>query len=393
MKATILQPQNIRDKAQRKYSSFLEEWFDGKDSFPWSIPCGTSSLSGFDPVELKRQIRCLEENARKEEECGYDIVWDTRKFRIYGENRFPKNVVVKTAEDFLFLTKKTKEFHVIQQAAAKIMTVFPKLKGWLRNHLRQLPEFSESIAGLLDVAKYFINHPNPDCFVREIPVCQDTKFIQRHEKILREWLDCLLPANAIDVEETRFESRFGLRYDEEMYQVRLLDPSLEAEMRFPCSLIALPRHSLVRLSPLNVRILIAENKMNFLTAPPMKRTVALGGLGNGIGVLKKAEWIKRLPVFYWGDMDVEGFKILSMFRVTFPNVKSLLMNVHILQKYSSFTVPGNGETGDVPLFLTDEERECFLYCRNKNVRLEQERIPTRELQAIFENIETSQNIV
>jgi hypothetical protein len=389
MTKNILQPQEIHDKSVRKYPEFLEEWFNGKDIFPWSIPCKTSSLSGFDPAELKRQIQLLIEGAKDIRGYGYEIVWETRNSRTFGKNNFPKTVEFKTREDFLRLIKKAEDFRFIEYSVERVLSSLPELRYWLRDHLCELPKLSEDIDGLLEVVRYFIANPKPDCYIREIPVGFDTKFIERHSKTLSEWLDILLPANAINVEEKEFELRFGLRYEEQMFTVRLLDPSLKDEMRFPCSMVALPLHAFVRLAPSNVNVLIVENRMTLLTVPHLQRTLVIGGLGKGVLALKNADWIQRLPTFYWGDIDVEGFEILSSFREVFPNVKSLLMDLKTLQRFSHFSVQGNRKICDPPLFLDADEREAFVYCRDNNFRLEQERIPTCMLLTLINQMSQS----
>ena len=40
---------------------------------------------------------------------------------------------------------------------------------------------------------------------------QVTKFVERHRRILREWLDIVLPPETIRADEEHFERRFGLR--------------------------------------------------------------------------------------------------------------------------------------------------------------------------------------
>ncbi|MCA9040155.1 MAG: hypothetical protein KDA65_07420 [Planctomycetaceae bacterium] len=83
----------------------------------------------------------------------------------------------------------------------------------------------------------------------------------------------------------------------------------------------------------------------------------------------------KIPVFYWGDIDVEGFRILSNLRTFFPEVQSLLMDRETLEANRQGIVSGNNSSVEPPGKLTEEERETFIYCRDQNYRLEQEKIP------------------
>lgn len=65
---------------------------------------------------------------------------------------------------------------------------------------------------LLTVCQYFLDHPRPNLYARELPLAVHTKFVEEHQSVLREMLDELLPPQAIDPAANRFEERFLLRY-------------------------------------------------------------------------------------------------------------------------------------------------------------------------------------
>jgi len=112
-----------------------------------------------------------------------------------------------------------------------------------------------------------------------LPLPVDTKFIERHKPMLHQWLDIVLPPQAVRSYEAQFERRFGLRYAESHIRVRFLDPALQEELQFPWSELSLPPSALGQLPVSEARVLIVENKVNLLTLPKPPRTIALGGLG------------------------------------------------------------------------------------------------------------------
>ncbi|MEO1290170.1 MAG: Wadjet anti-phage system protein JetD domain-containing protein, partial [Chloroflexota bacterium] len=77
---------------------------------------------------------------------------------------------------------------------------------------------------------------------------------------------------------------------------------------------------------------------------------------------------------YWGDVDVQGFQILSALRKTFPHTRSILMDETTLSLFGQFKVIGTETTVATPLNLTMEERKLYHYLQEHNIRLEQEHI-------------------
>ncbi|HHB95345.1 MAG TPA: hypothetical protein ENK88_09420 [Campylobacterales bacterium] len=49
--------------------------------------------------------------------------------------------------------------------------------------------------------------------------------------------------------------------------------------------------------------------------------------------LKNIEWLKTKEIYYWGDIDTHGFAILSQIRGYFPQVKSILMDEEVVNRY------------------------------------------------------------
>jgi hypothetical protein len=161
--------------------------------------------------------------------------------------------------------------------------------------------------------------------------------------------------------------------------VRLLDPILEQELGWPCSELSIPLHTLGAM-PLRADLaIIVENKVNLLTLPSFPRAVGLGGLGDGAVLLRYLSWLNETQIVYWGDLDTEGFEILSSLRAVFPHARSFLMDPDTFGRWRHFSVSGTGGKPDIPPHLNEVEQQAFLRCRDENLRLEQERIPQDEV--------------
>lgn len=135
------------------------------------------------------------------------------------------------------------------------------------------------------------------------------------------------------------------------------------------------------------RVLIVENKVNLLTLPPLAGAIALGGLGYGVVNLRYVTWLAERKIYYWGDIDIDGFEILSSLRKAFPQTESLLMDQATVERWRvPLGTEGNGRSGTPPAHLTTAESAVYLCCSRDNLRLEQERLPQAESNCVLTRI-------
>lgn len=233
----------------------------------------------------------------------------------------------------------------------------------------------EDVDGLLHVVDYLKTHPRPGIFAREIPGPMDTKFISRNRRMLREWLDRILPPETIRADEEHFERRYGLRYAEPHILLRFLDTDIERACGCPWPELSLPLGSLARMPMRVKRVIVVENKVNLLTLPGVRDTAALGGLGNGVTDLRYVPWLASCELWYWGDVDADGLAILSRLRSAFPQTRSLLMDGDTVRRWRELAVSGSDRAATLPPGLRSAEECAFNACVRHNLRIEQERLP------------------
>jgi hypothetical protein len=150
---------------------------------------------------------------------------------------------------------------------------------------------------------------------------------------------------------------------------------------------SLPLHALGMLAIRAAVVFIVENRVSPLTLPVVRRAIGLGALGNAVTQFRHLAWLQDRPVVYWGDLDIEGFGILSSLRSCFPQTQSVFMDADTLDRWQHFVVPGTGRAMDVPPLLTEAERTAYLICRDQDLRLEQERIPQDEVSRVFRRLQ------
>ena len=370
----MIRPEQIRQKALNLYPSWQSAWLEDETFFPKVIPCDKQLDENL--ALAIESIHALRFGSKERLGYGYTIEWEERNSRRHGRNRFPTRILFETESDFLKLIGRQNDFAKFTSGVQRIRDRYPALSPWIRFHRTELVKVSGELDGLLHVIDYFVAHPRPDLFARELPIPLDTKFIERNQQILRYWLDLTLPPHAIRADEDHFERRFGLKYDERLVFVRFLDAETQAAAKSPWRECSLPLHTLANYPLTCQRVIITENKVNLLTLPHMTGTIAIGGMGYSVTDLRCLHWLLDRDIWYWGDIDVDGFEILSALRRFFPQTRSLMMDDQAVHRWrDSLGTPGNHRRRNAPNNLTQSESLAYEICSGANLRIEQERIP------------------
>ena len=375
----MITPEAIRKKALRAYLTFLAALADGRPFFPWDVPFGKQAWRPKgDYHRFAARREALLAASKGERGAGYTVELVPRPMRRYGEQLLPARIFFETEVDFLAFLGKTNEAAQFKAALAQTSAHLPGLVPWLAHHPRQALPYLDRWGDLLTVCVYFLDHPQPGRYARELPIPVHTKFVEAHAGILARLLDAVLPEADVRQGEKDFHRRFGLRYDEPLVRARLLDVRLQARYGVPVADLSTPVSEFRRLAWRGARGLIVENKWTFLTLPPHPNGFALWGGGFGVGVLREVGWLADVPLLYWGDLDAQGFMILSQLRSFLPHARSFLMDGATLDAFRAFVVPGTPlpETDVRALpHLTPAEQALFRRLAEENLRLEQERIP------------------
>jgi hypothetical protein len=377
-------PDDIRVKAKHAYPRFLTQWINGTDEnfFPYHVRVRFA----VDAKDVNGTILASERllnNSKTKKGWGYTVRREQRRMREFGNNPVPQEISIDTLDDLLRLANKRAEFRATCRVVDAVRGAIPKLSLWLEINVRRLHRLAKSVDGLLQVTQFFMSHPWPDCYARQIPVPVDTKFVQRHRATLRQWFDELLPSSGIDVNENVFTRRFGLRDGQNHRGIRALDPELALELGLVFHELSLPMRSVAALPVKCATVVILENDLNLFTLPRIARGLGIRGEGNAVNRLEQLRWLDSNRVLYWGDIDVEGFVILSRLRNVFPHVESVLMDLDVLMAQKRFVIAGNGSQLELPTNLTPAESQAFCYCRENNLRLEQERILQSHVDNVF----------
>ncbi len=367
----MITPTEIQQKVARSYLPFLQSWLRNEPFFPYTLPAGSPSS---DFVQFRSEVETLHRSSKERRGYGYSITSQFKRMRQHGDQNLPVRIVIETQQDFLRLIEKVDEFAHFQQDVTLIRATMPQLEEWLSRFPLRVIEQHGYWQNLLLVCAYFLEHPRPNLYIRELPLPVHTKFLEQHRGILQDLLKLLLPPEAMRLDAPTFEQRFGLREDEPLVRTRLLDNQLFKRHALSVTDISLPCSEFATIDLQGQTCIVTENKMTFLTLPSLSDTFAIFGSGFMVHNLATVSWLSTCPILYWGDIDAHGFQILSSLRSVFPHVVSLMMDKTTLQTFKEFQVAGTPTSAQHLPYLTSEEHVLFEYLAKENIRLEQERI-------------------
>lgn len=341
------------------------------------------SLKGPDSTELAERFEAA--RAWIAELSAIDhmrIEWREVNHRVLGAQRVPQSIWVDTLEDALALAGKQRDAARFMEMISLTHSTQPTLLAWLHKRPLRAVELAEHWPKLLAVVGWLTDHPRPGTYLRQVDIPGlHSKFIEGQRGVLAELLDLALSPDAIANEYSgvsQFSARYGFLDKPTRIRFRVLDKRSGLLPGTELPDVTLDTASFAKLNLPLLRVFITENETNFLAFPPVADAIVIFGAGYGWEALAQADWLKRVDIHYWGDIDTHGFAILDQLRGRFDHVASFLMDRATLLAHETLW----GEEPDQVLHDLDRldvaERELFDALRDnrirKGLRLEQERV-------------------
>jgi hypothetical protein len=304
------------------------------------------------------------------------------RHRVFGANAVPCEAWIDDIDDALALIGKRREASRFAALLDATRTRQPELLDWLAKRPLRALELSYEWDRLLEIVAWIAAHPRPGIYLRQVDIPGiHSKFIEAYRSVLGEFLDLVLPPDAIDFSAfgtSQFARRYGFREKPVRIRFRFLGP----EYRFLPGTheqdITLDAESFALLNLQIEQVFITENEINFLTFPKVRDSLVVFGSGYGFEMLGLAKWLSRCRIHYWGDIDTHGFAILDQLRGQFGHVESFLMDRATLRTFESAWGEEESQTLRDLFRLTPEEAALYDDLRDnrirKNLRLEQEKI-------------------
>jgi hypothetical protein len=315
--------------------------------------------------------------------AGYRLAMRDVRHRIIGQNSLPDEAWVETLDDALRLVGKTHEVQAFDGLWTATGARQPALLPWLQRQPLRALALAPHWPLLLDLVAWMQAHPRPGLYLREVDLPgMHSKFIEAQRGVLAELLDLVLPAQAIDTRASgvaQFTRRYGFRDKPQRLRFRWLDREGPDWVGGGDGDYTVSQSTFAAMQPAIERVFITENEINFLTFPPLRKSLVVFGAGYGFQALSDTRWLARCELHYWGDIDTHGFAILDQLRAHHPHARSFLMDRPTLMAHrAQWTDEPQPTLRDLPR-LTPEESGLYDDLRwrrlgEQAVRLEQERI-------------------
>jgi hypothetical protein len=260
----------------------------------------------------------------------------------------------------------------------------PQIYSWVvEKPLRALAHEAQ-FERLLACVRWLVDNSDRNRYLRQIDAPGvDTKFVEQHRAILSELVDLVIDEPA-DRQARDFAVRYGFRGKPSRVRIRILDP---AASRLPAG-ISDVELAVEEIDPglFDVdRVFLVENEVTCLAFPALPRSLLIFGGGYAVSRVAELGWLRGLPLYYWGDIDTHGFRILDRLRVGFPETRSMLMDRDTLIAHEAHW---DREPAPVNTYLPHlRPDEAALYrdlvedVFGPAVRLEQERISYASLES------------
>ena len=381
----MISPAEIKIKSGKKYSAYLQSIVEGAPFAEITIIGDKRPSKDYAKYEL--EITDLVSQSKEKKGYGYTIEFQTIRKKEIGTQDLPVKFSFETESDFLRYLHKEKEVAEFRENCSSILSIYPELKEWLYKFPDKVIENKNKWNDILKVCCYFKQNPIPNKYIRELPINVHTKFIEENKGILRELLDILIE-EYIQQTEKDFERRFNLKCEEPLIRFRILDKQMSQKYFSEIDDLSIPISQFEQLDLPLRNVFVVENKINLLTIaltlPEIREAIVIFGSGYKVENLKNVEWLKRVNLFYWGDLDVHGFEILSQFRGYFPNAKSFLMDKDTFHKF--FEKDSGTPSKATVKNLSDDEKQLYESLKNNNWRLEQEKIPLEYVKEYIERM-------
>lgn len=304
----------------------------------------------------------------------------------FGKQLMPVRVFIDTPEDamaLLGLTKKKKEFLA---GLSAIESQMPSLRDWYLTYFVRISA-EDFFPVVLSIARFMLEQEQREGYLREMAIPGvDTKFLENHNFLVRTLWNALFPENTAESSDELWEKLFVQKVPTPSICVR----SLDEHLRFSgVRKLFLSQDDIADFQPPHRRIFITENKVNGYTFPDAEDSLILFGMGYGVlEMTESAPWLADKEIYYWGDLDHDGFNILSNLRKVLPEMKihSFLMDKETLLAYVDPKVKDTGNTTTIPDYLTVSEKMAWKLIHDNGWRLEQERIPHEEVEWAVESL-------
>lgn len=366
--------EEIKKKAFKLYNNgtLFRNFLEQGNLFPFEI-----KLKKLKQNDIQNNFTKIHNEIQGLESKNFHINYKDFHFKLLSTQKLPIEIVFQTENELLKFIDKKAEFDRFVDIYEKTMQIFPQLEALMNQKPFLFLECEIILERVFLVCSFFMENPKPNIYLRELSISGiDTKFVEQNKKIVDTFLSILLDENNFEKDRTKlsnygFEKKYHLKYPLPLVRFRILDEALNI-----CALsdLSVTIEEFKRVNVAAKNVFIVENKKTMLSFIDVKESIVIFGGGYGVEILKDVDWLSKKNIFYWGDIDSDGFAILSMLRGYFPKTVSIFMDKKTIDQFVEYSVLQEQLPLKMELCnLTEEEANIYNSLQD-GFRLEQERI-------------------
>ena len=337
------------------------------DAWPLELSIGKppSSLIANDPEALQRHL-----HAWRGVRIG-EVIWGKQRYRAAAEPApVPLQWRIRKPSEWIQACDNRQIDADYARLQSLIAASDPPFHDLL---IRQLPSLralqADEIRRCLNIALQLEPGMAQGKPLRALAMGADTKFFERHRRLLTRLLDIRFDGAPGELGLETFLDAVSER-DHWLLLAPLADGLLPyRQMR--------ARASELQERPLAAgRILVVENEQCAHQLPQAADCIAVLGSGLDLGWMQ-ASWLRDRQLAYWGDLDTWGLAMLGRARTHQPRLQALLMERGVFDAFADHAVaePVPYDAGE-PEGLETAELALFRHLRRQERgRLEQEYLP------------------
>ena len=374
-KTFLLKPEDVAQRLRHRYEKQRKQWLVGNIEWPLILPLGLPTENqAFDYLNDVQQWQNLWSNWNGEGE----IQWIERHWSKLGKQELPEKIIINDPIQITRWIGEEQNWIKVTQRYQIFLNKWQNLETVLSKYFKVLLEYDEpDFDRLFSVLEWLTAHPGSNLYIRQLPIEGiHTKWLLNRKSMVADFIKVITECDNND-----FYQITGLRQESTLIRIRLLDEKLRNSMN-GIGDFSIPLDYLKTLDLPVGQVYIVENLQTGLVFSELPNSIVIMGLGYSVDLLQEVQLLHDKPIYYWGDIDTDGFAILNRLRNYFPQTKSLLMNEVTLLEHKKLWGTDEKSKGKKDLFLlTTEEKKLYEgLCNNQwgnNLRLEQEQISWR----------------
>lgn len=356
----------------RCYKTYLRGSISGS-SFNTIVLRGEKNKPGT-TVELHKTISLFQQNEKTEHRKGWTIQWEEWNSKRFGKQKWASKIVVDTEEDYIYLLKKEQEVDAFKKQVQTLLKWQPGIQSFLKESPARVLELKSVWNDIQQVVDYLLVNDVSNHYIRSIPVSVHTKFIEAYKSLITSLLKIIHPEK-YNGAITNLEQLLSLNLKPHLYPIRWLDKSLSAKYMHGMEVTGVTVDWLKEISWNIHEVWLIENETNLYLIPERKNAIAIFSKGYATHKVKEIPFLQHAKLYYWGDLDEDGYKMLSSMRDFYPSITSVFMDEATLLQHANELGRQEAKYRTISLpLLTEKEQAAFNILKHHNGRLEQERI-------------------